>query len=129
KKYAHGNATWPELIEIMDAHTPANLNAWNNVWVNEAGRPQFDYQIQTKGAKITILQISQIGEDKSDRIWPQLFEVALVYPDRVEELTVNMADKEVELKEAQGKEKPLYVLFNSTGQGYGQFPIDSNMLE
>ena len=29
KKYAHGNATWPDLITILDAHTPADLAAWN----------------------------------------------------------------------------------------------------
>lgn len=128
KKYAHGNATWPELIQILDELTPTDLNSWNKVWVNETGRPQIDYQLQTEGNKITTLLVSQKGEDGAARVWPQLFEIALVYPDRIEELTVNMNDSQVTLKEAAGKEKPLYMLFNSTGQGYGQFPVDSIML-
>ncbi|WP_062543115.1 M1 family metallopeptidase [Rufibacter tibetensis] len=128
KKYAYGNATWPDLIQILDDLTPADLRAWNQVWVNEAGRPQFDYSLQTEENKISQLTIRQKGEDNSTRFWPQFFEIALVYPDRIQELTVNMNQAEVTVPEAVGKEKPLFVLFDVTGQGYGVFPVDAQML-
>jgi len=51
-----------------------------------------------------------------------------VYADRVEELTVNMNQPQVALTQAIGKQEPLFVVFNSSGQGYGQFPIDERML-
>ncbi|WP_089320450.1 M1 family metallopeptidase [Pontibacter ummariensis] len=127
KKYAHGNASWPELIEILDPRTPLDLASWNQVWVNEAGRPLFDYQVETEQGKIKSFTITQKGEDGSDRLWPQLFEVALVYPDRVQELTVNMDEKEVELEGAEGEAAPSFILFNSTGLGYGVFPVDKQM--
>ncbi|MCC9135239.1 M1 family metallopeptidase [Pontibacter silvestris] len=128
KEYAYGNATWPDLIAIMDAHTPADLESWNQVWVNEPGRPVINYQLETDDNRITQLRFSQKGEDGSDKIWPQLFEVALVYPDHVEELTVNMNGKQISIEEAVGKPAPSFMLFNSTGQGYGLFPIDEKML-
>ncbi|WP_018477535.1 M1 family metallopeptidase [Pontibacter roseus] len=128
KTYAHGNATWPELIQILDARTPIDLQAWNQVWVNGAGRPVFDYQLETEDSKITSFTISQKGEDGSDRLWPQYFEVALVYPDRVDEMTVHMDKAQVQLAEAIGKSKPSFVLFNSSGQGYGVFPVDLSKL-
>ncbi|AKQ45167.1 aminopeptidase [Rufibacter radiotolerans] len=128
KKYANGNATWPDLIQILDAHTPTNLQAWNQVWVNEPGRPVFDYELKTQNQKIERLQISQRAEDGSSRIWPQFFEVLLVYPDQVQELTVNMNQRELTLPEAQGAPAPLYVLFNTNGQGYGVFPNDEKAL-
>jgi aminopeptidase N len=31
---------------------------------------------------------------------------------------------QVELMQAKGKRKPLYILFNSSGEGYGLFPVD-----
>ncbi|SIT77113.1 M1 family metallopeptidase [Pontibacter indicus] len=124
KTYANGNATWPQLIEILDARTSADLLAWNQVWVNEPGRPVFDYDLQVTDAKINSFTITQKAEDGSDRLWPQFFEVALVYADSVQELTVNMDQANVELKEAIGKRMPLSVLFNSSGQGYGVFPVD-----
>ncbi|MDO6391242.1 M1 family aminopeptidase [Pontibacter sp. BT731] len=128
KTYANSNATWPQLIEILDARTPVDLQAWNQVWVNEPGRPVFDSKLDVEDGKINVFSISQKGEDGSERLWPQLFEVALVYDDRVEEYTVNMDRPSIEFQEVIGKEWPLYVLFNSSGQGYGTFPIDARGL-
>ena len=128
KKYTFGNASWTDLVAILDAHTPADLLAWNNVWVKETGRPVFTYQLDKQAGKISRFTISQRGEDGSKRLWPQGFEVALVYPDRVEELTVNMNQAQVDLTEAVEKAAPLYVVFNSSGQGYGLFPVDTAMI-
>lgn len=128
KKYAYSNASWPDLIAILDAYTPADLQRWNRVWVNETGRPRFSYQLKTNQKKISQFVISQAGEDGSTRQWPQLFEVALVYADHVEELTVNMNQPTVALANALGKAEPLFVVFNSSGQGYGQFPVDERMI-
>jgi len=126
--YKYSNATWADLIGILNARTPTDLFAWNHVWVNETGRPRFDYRLGTREGKITSLTVTQRGEDGSRRLWPQFFEVALVYPNRVEEVTIQMNATSVAVQEAIGKEKPSYVLFNSTGQGYGLFPIDKAML-
>ncbi|MBO0951302.1 M1 family aminopeptidase [Fibrella forsythiae] len=128
KKYAYGNASWADLIAILDAYTPSDLLRWNRVWVNETGRPRFSYQLKTSQHRISQFVVSQTGEDGSNRQWPQFFEVALVYPDRVEELTVNMNQPVVTLTQAVGKAEPLFVLFNSSGQGYGQFPVDPRLL-
>ena len=37
RKYAYSNATWPDLITILDNQTPEDLQSWNKVWVNEPG--------------------------------------------------------------------------------------------
>lgn len=128
KKFSFGNATWNDLISILDAHTPADLQVWNKVWVNETGRPTFSYQLDKQGGKISRFVISQQGEDGSKRLWPQGFEVALVYPDHIEELTVNMNQPQITLTEAAGKPAPSFVVFNASGQGYGVFPVDTAMI-
>ncbi|WP_240163854.1 M1 family metallopeptidase [Spirosoma taeanense] len=128
KKYAFGNATWTDLITILDARTPVDLNAWNQVWVSETGRPKFTYKLETANGKISQFVVSQTGEDGSNRIWPQSFEVMLIYPDHTEELTVPMNQSQVALAEAVGKPAPSFVVFNSSGQGYGLFPVDLAMI-
>lgn len=128
KKYTSGNASWVDLISILDTHTPADLQTWNRVWVNETGRPKFSYQLDRQGDRISRLVVSQTAEDGSARLWPQGFQMTLVYPDHVEELTVNMTQPQVTLTEAVGKPAPLFVVFNSSGQGYGIFPVDTAML-
>ena len=39
--YLYGNATWPELITILDKHTEADLAAWSHRWVEEKGMPEY----------------------------------------------------------------------------------------
>ncbi|MBF9236241.1 aminopeptidase [Hymenobacter sp. BT683] len=128
RKYAGGNATWPDLIALLDARTPADLQAWNQVWVNQPGRPVFAHTLKTIGGKITELTLTQRAEDGSERLWPQLFEILLVYPGgRTKELTVNMTDRAVALTQAVGEPVPSFILFNSTGLGYGVFPVASQL--
>ncbi len=128
RRYAYGNATWPNLIAILDARTPADLQAWNKVWVNEPGRPQFSYRLRTARGKIKGFILDQKGEDGSRRVWPQAFAVALVYADHVDELPVNMSGAHLRLRAAEGRPVPQYVLLNSSGQGYGRFPVDAQGL-
>ena len=37
--FRFGNATWPELIDILDRRTGTDLRSWSAVWVEEPGRP------------------------------------------------------------------------------------------
>lgn len=127
KTYAHSNATWPQLIRILDRYTKADLLEWNKIWVDEQGRPAFDYELKLANGKIEFLLISQKGEDGSPRVWPQLFEILLVYPDRHEQITVKSTSSTVQLKEVVGKSVPSFILFNTTGKGYGLFPVDTFM--
>ena len=128
RTYAGGNATWPELIRILDARTPADLQAWNQVWVNQPGRPVFDYELKTNGKKISSLTLTQKAEDGSSHVWPQLLEVQLAYADgHGTVITVNMNQPEVTVPSAAGKEVPAFVLFNASGLGYGVFPLDDQL--
>ena len=37
KAHAFGNATWSDLIDVLDARTPVDLQQWSHVWVDRAG--------------------------------------------------------------------------------------------
>ncbi|WEK20557.1 MAG: M1 family aminopeptidase [Candidatus Pedobacter colombiensis] len=124
KKFANSNASWPDLITILDKYADADLQQWNKIWVNEPGRPVVDYTIEKKGDKIGRFIIKQSAEYGKDRIWPQLFELTLYYPGYNKEITVNLNASQIELKSVEGMDIPLFVLFNSSGQGYGLWPVD-----
>ena len=83
RQFAGSNASWPDLIRIMDKHTPADLQRWNKVWVNESGRPVIDYAVTYKHDKIRRLEMTQRSEYGKDRVWPQTFAVSLFYKDTV----------------------------------------------
>ena len=123
QKYAYSNADWNDLISILDEKSPLDLKKWSNVWVNQSGRPIFSDSIQyDENAKIESFRISQHAEDGSGKVWPQQFKIALVYPDSVHELPVNIKDKELDLPSAKGLGKPQQIIYNYDGMGYGVFP-------
>ncbi|ATC37288.1 M1 family metallopeptidase [Elizabethkingia anophelis] len=129
KKYAYSNATWPDLITILDNQTPEDLQSWNKVWVNEPGRPIIDYTIKYKGNKIENFKISQHPEHgDTQKLWPQEFQISLFYPDKIEKVDVRFSEKQQDIPELKGRQKPLFVLQNSSGIGYGVFNVDNDLI-
>ena len=43
KKYAYANATWDDLIEILDAETSQDLASFSEAWVKQKGMPVITY--------------------------------------------------------------------------------------
>lgn len=125
-RFAYGNATWKDLVEILDEKTPDDLKKWSEVWVNQSGRPIFDEEITYDDGKIKRLSISQRAEDGSDKLWPQFFEITLVYPDSVLVLPVSISDSTALVAQAAGKPRPEAILYNSNAFGYGIFPIKTS---
>lgn len=124
QKYANDNADWNNLVEILDAETPLDMKKWSEVWVNKSGRAIFTDKIEYDSKnRIKKFEIQQQAEDKSDNIWPQVFQIGLVYKDNVKVLTANIKDKSLVLKEAVGLEKPNSIVYNYNGFGYGVFPM------
>ncbi|MBE8725201.1 M1 family aminopeptidase [Flavobacterium hungaricum] len=130
KTYANDNADWNNLVTILDAETPIDLQKWSEVWVNKSGRAIFSDQIELdKKNKITKFEISQKAADGSDNIWPQTFQIGLVYKEDVKVLNVQIKEQKLDLKEAVGLKKPLAIIYNYNGFGYGVFPLDGNNLK
>lgn len=129
QKYANDNADWSNLVKILDDETPLDMKKWSEVWVNKHGRAIFTNKIQyDSNNRITKFEVHQKAEDKSNNIWPQVFQIGLVYGDNVRVLKANITDKNLVLKEAVGLEKPQSIVYNYNGFGYGVFPIDGNNL-
>ena len=128
KKYKYSNATWNDLIGILSKYSKTNLYEWNKVWVNQPGRPVFNYSVKYAGNKISSFIITQTPENGPLRIWPQAFNITLVYADHSKNIAVNMNSRKIDLRAAIGLSKPSFVMFNSNGMGYGLFPTDKNII-
>ncbi|WP_144215804.1 M1 family metallopeptidase [Flavobacterium anhuiense] len=129
QKYANDNADWNNLVELLDAETSLDMKKWSEVWVNKSGRTIFSDKIEYDAQnKIKSFEITQQAEDKSNNVWPQIFQIGLIYANDVKVLTANITDKNLVLKEAVGLEKPLAIIYNYNGFGYGVFPLDGNNL-
>ena len=129
KSYAFGNATWSDLIAILDERTPMDLRLWSRVWVEESGRPTIATELAVEGGSIKRLAFRQSDVWKRKLLWPQQLRVALGYKDRVEIVAVSLNESVAEVQEAVGKPAPLYVLPTGAGWGYGGFTLDRGSLD
>jgi aminopeptidase N len=125
KRYSFGNATWTDLVRILDARTKRNLVDWSRAWVEERGRPtvstrtRLDARGQLDAVELTMT-------DPLDRglVWPEQLHVALGFAGQVRRMSVDVAGDRTEVRGARGLSRPLYVLPSGDGVGYGLFLLD-----
>jgi aminopeptidase N len=123
--YAFGNATWLDLVRILDARTPQDIAAWSKAWVEERGRPEFTTTVQTNaGGRLEGIALTMADPMNRDLVWPQRLRVSLGYEDRVDDVPVYVTRSTAEVEGVAGRERPLYVLPNGGGVGYGMFVLD-----
>ena len=125
KRYEFGNATWLDLVRILDQRTPQNVAAWSRAWVEERGRPEFTvaYAADARG-RISSMTLTMTDPLKRGLVWPQRMQVALGYEGTVRLLPVTVSGRETRVPAAIGLERPRYVLPNGAGLGYGLFVLD-----
>lgn len=125
KTYAYGNASWPDLIGLLNKQTTADLPAWNMVWVNSPGRPVFDDSITYENGTIRDFYLMQKPETGEDRIWPQSFDIALHYEDHTDHIHIDDSLPKQQVIQAINRKKPVLIQFNASGMGYGVWPVDT----
>jgi aminopeptidase N len=134
KAHAFANATWTDLIDVLDRRTPLDLQQWSRSWVDMPGRPSIETILETKNGVITKLAFRQKDTWNRNLIWPQQLRVAIGGVNPAEagrpEMVINveLTGREVEVKEAVGRPAPRYVLPNGKGWAYGGFTLDTATL-
>ena len=123
-RFAFANATWEDLIGILDRRTEEDLRAWSRAWVDEPGRPVISTNLQTETGKVSELTFSQRDPRGRSLIWNQRLQVALGYEHGARISAVKLDKPTVDLPGARGLPVPRYVLPNGEGTGYGLFKLD-----
>lgn len=114
KTYSFENATWPDLIEILDQKTATDLITWSEVWVNTPNRPHFSI-IEADDNQTHIQQYDPSG---MDRVWPQKFSVLELSDAEYISHDVNIENDYAVIETKAGSD----ILLNEDGYGYGLFP-------
>ena len=133
RKYSFGNATWPDLIAILDPRTEEDLAAWSQAWVGERGRPIITTELSLSGGKIRRLAFTQ-RDPYRDRglTWNQRIQVAVGGPavggqavggQKTTLLPVQLKSRRVDVPAAKGLPAS-FVLANGGGIAYGELHLD-----
>lgn len=127
KTFTHGNATWPDLVKILDRKSPQDLLKWSEVWVNTPGRPEFELEIIRGQRELNQVKLNQVDPYGLDRIWPQGTAAAAwlndtkVYKKVISDKTQVDIDLPIE--------KLADMVLSADGRGYGLFQVDMNMIK
>jgi aminopeptidase N len=125
KTYSFANATWPDLIALLDRRTPEDLAAWSHAWVEEPGRPEIRAELKLSSGKVERLALSQSDSTVAHRNlrWNQHISVAVGSVDGVKLVPVHLAGATVDVTAAHGLPAS-FVLANGGGIAYGDVRLD-----
>ncbi len=124
------NASWPDLINVLDARTPDDLAAWSHAWVEEAGRPRITTHLDVQNGRIARLAFEQTDPMPPRRlVWTEHMEVVLGYDDTFRRLPITLKAPAVEITSARGLPVPRFILPTGGGIAYGGFEIDGTTRE
>jgi aminopeptidase N len=129
KEFSYANATWDDLIGILDELTPVSLKEWSNVWVKEPGMPHLLSTVSTdEDGYMKEFTIQQLKTSHSGQYWQQETEIALFYADTIIKIPVVLNGSKTQIPVTQKLKKPLAILPNASAIGYGYFQLDTPSL-
>jgi aminopeptidase N len=127
--HAFGNATWTDLIDVLDRRTPMDLKQWSHAWVDEPGRPTITTELTISNGRIARLAFHQTDPRGRDLTWPQQLRVTVGTASGRQTMAVDLNGASVDVPSAAGMAPPRYVLPNGGGWAYGDFVLDQPTLD
>jgi aminopeptidase N len=124
ESYRFGNATWNDLVAILDRRLPETLAEWSRVWVDQPGRPIIAAKLSLAGEQIEQLELTQEDPSGDGRVWPQTVSVAIGYGDTTVARIVELTGPSVMLADIGELTRPDFVLPDGSGLGYACFRLD-----
>jgi aminopeptidase N len=121
RRHAYGNASWPDLIELLDQRTSEDLAAWSGAWVSEAGRPTVTTEIGPAGGIAFRQQNPASGPGMR---WVQRVEVASGGSGIARTESATLGREARTSLPAEPAAARSYVLPTGGGIGYGNFVLD-----
>jgi aminopeptidase N len=127
KEYQFGNASWPDLVRILDKYSEEDIQGWSHVWVEEEGRPTVSLDIEAENdGTISQMILKQRDPLGRGRTWLQPMSVFVGGPGGGEYFPTWTRGAASEINVAPGRRSNGVVLVNGKGQGYALTVLDSN---
>ncbi len=121
-----GNASWSDLIAILDPLTEEDVAAWSRVWVDEPGRPTIETQLTIgPDGRVSGLTIEASDPSGRGRRWDQSLDVAIGTTGTVRRIPLRLRSARTDAADATGLPADGFVLPTADGVGYAHVRLDA----
>lgn len=118
-EFSYSNASWDDLIGILDKRSDADLTAFSNIWVNSKGMPHIEFHYGNDS-----IRIRQSDPYNRGLFWTQRFNATIIGKE-CQEIEIRLDKQETTI---HVDKKIDYILPNSDGHGYGYFIYDNKSM-
>ncbi len=119
--HAFGNASWTDLVGVLDGETTLDVPAWSQVWIDAPGRPWIRVHRQTEHPDSTRVTLHQEDPRGQGLRWDQVLDLGVVAADSATRLPVRLAGDSAFARIPVGTDA---VIPNGGGLAYGLFFLD-----
>jgi aminopeptidase N len=118
RDYQYGNATWLDLVKVLDERSDQDIAAWSKAWVEQSGRPSI--RTEFDGPRLVFSQSDPQGRSLR---WVQQMDVLIGTPAGLQDVPLEMQSEHAEVSPLPpGKIE--FVLPTGGGLAYGDFTLD-----
>ncbi len=128
ERFEFGNATWTDLVRVLDERTDLDLIAWSRAWVEEAGRPSIRTEL-ARDAEGGIERLALVQSDPVEGralLWTQQMEILVGTAGELRTIPLELADERLEIEVAASVPRLQFVLPTGGGLAYGGFTLDED---
>ena len=122
--FSFGNATWDDLIKILDKRTDLDLQSWSQAWVKEAGMPWLKGDLKTEGGKVTSYELNFQNKTSSGNVWQENSQLITSTNGKIQSFPIKIVDEKTIVTELIGQATPDFILPNASEKAYGFFELD-----
>jgi aminopeptidase N len=127
KQFEFGNATWLDLIRVLDERTELDLAAWSRAWVEQAGRPSIhtELEVDDRGNLQRLAFAQSDPQEGRSLLWTEHMDVLIGTSAGVSSIPLELRNDSVEAPVKPSLARPTFVLPTGGGIAYGDFTLDS----
>ncbi len=124
KTFSFDNATWDDLIAILDKQTDLDLKTWSQAWVKESGMPWLKANLETQEGKIANYELVFQNTTSGGNIWQENTELLISTNGVAEKMPLQILTEKTVVEALMGKPIPDFILPHVTEKAYGFFQLD-----
>ncbi|MBQ6577297.1 MAG: aminopeptidase [Bacteroidales bacterium] len=118
-RYMYSNATWDNLIDVLDKYSETDLKGWSDAWVHSEGMPRITAELNARN--LVVRQEDPLGRNV---VWPQEVDFALADDGKVlERITLWLDSDKVTYDLGHSYPTGTVVVPNLSSKGYGYFVL------